>query len=130
MYNQSLVRIKLESQDYKAKVWDREGGRFEDTDTDIVEQVHLSNGAESGLKSDRNVDYMMFVPFEKAILGGEISFVKVEALNGDKQNSNPRYKSLASETTLDIAGISEQNEVMFHYVNDKYNMSQLFTVNL
>jgi len=82
------------------------------------------------MKSDRNVDYMMFVPFEKAILGGEISFVKLEALNGDKQNSNPRYKSLASETTLDIAGISEQNEVMFHYVNDKYNMSQLFTVNL
>ena len=25
MYNQSLVRIKLESQDYKAKIWNREG---------------------------------------------------------------------------------------------------------
>ena len=42
------------------------------------------------MRSERNIDYTMFIPFEKAILGGEISFVKLEALNGDKQNSNPR----------------------------------------
>jgi len=37
---------------------------------------------------------------------------------------------LASQTSLELAGISEQNEVMFNFTNEKYNMSQLFTVNL
>lgn len=75
------------------------------------------------MKSEKSIDYIMFVPFENSILGGEISFVKIEALNGDKQNSNPRYKNLVSQTTLEVAGISDQNEVMFHYTNIKYNMS-------
>ena len=48
------------------------------------------------MKSEKSIDYIMFVPFENSILGGEISFVKIEALNGDKQNSNPRYKNLVS----------------------------------
>jgi hypothetical protein len=53
-------------------------------------------GENTDMKSQKNVDYTMFVPFENNILGGEITFVKIEALNGDKQNSNPRYKSLVS----------------------------------
>jgi hypothetical protein len=36
----------------------------------------------------------MFIPFENedTIAPGEVMFVKIEKLNGDKQNSNPRYK--------------------------------------
>ena len=82
------------------------------------------------MRSTKYVDFEMFVPFEKGIQGSEITFVKIEKLNGDKQNSNPRYKTLASQTSLELAGISEQNEVMFNYTNEKYNMSQLFTINL
>lgn len=37
MYNQSLVRVKLDKDDYKAKIWSREFLKFEDQDTDIVE---------------------------------------------------------------------------------------------
>ena len=41
LYNQSLIRVKLDKDDYKAKIWSREFQKFEDQDTDIVEQVHL-----------------------------------------------------------------------------------------
>lgn len=109
MFNQSLVRVKLGAQDYKAKTWNRDLGKFEDVDTDIVEQVHLkgADGGYSDQGSKKYVDYEMFVPLPDNILGSEISFVKVEALNGDKQNSNPRYKTLSSQTSIEIAGISD-----------------------
>lgn len=72
----------------------------------------------------------MFIPLQDALMAGEITFIKVEQLNGDKGISNPRYKRFSSQTSLDVAGTTENNEVMFHYSNDLYNMSQLFTVNL
>ena len=46
-----MVRIKLDSQEYKAKVWNQEVNKFEDVDTDIVEQVHLEGIANSDLRS-------------------------------------------------------------------------------
>ena len=72
----------------------------------------------------------MFIPLNEALMAGEITFIKVEQLNGDKGISNPRFKRFSSQTSLDVAGTTETNEVMFHYSNDLYNMSQLFTVSL
>ena len=72
----------------------------------------------------------MFIPLAEAILPGEIAFIKIEKNNGDKGDSIPRFKSLMSNTSLSVAGISQQNEVIFLYKNEAYNMSQLFTVNL
>lgn len=63
MFNQSLVRVKLDSQDYKAKIWNRDARRFEDADTDIVEQVHLREAANTERESEKSIDYEMFVPF-------------------------------------------------------------------
>lgn len=76
------------------------------------------------------MDYEMFIPIREQINPGEIFFVKIEKLNGDKGNSNPHYKDLASRTSIEVSGITEAKEVMFNYKNDRYNMSQVFTVNL
>lgn len=69
------------------------------------------------METEKYTDYEMFVPFNDTILGSQITFVKIEKLNGDKQNSNPHYKTLSSETTFELAGISDQNEVMFNFTN-------------
>lgn len=63
IFRQQLVRIKLDSQEYKAKIWNSEFNKFEDVDTDIVEQVHLDVAANSDLGSKKNTDFEMFVPF-------------------------------------------------------------------
>ena len=57
------------------------------------------------------------------IKSGEIAFIKIEKNNGDKGVANPRYKSFTSNTSLSLRGISDQNEVMFQYKNEGYNMS-------
>ena len=36
------------------------------------------------MKSQKYIDYEMFVPFQNGIQGSEITFVKIEKLNGDK----------------------------------------------
>jgi len=44
----------------------------------------LKVASNSDLGSEKFVDFEMFVPFQDAIQGSEITFVKIEKLNGDK----------------------------------------------
>jgi len=127
LYNSSMLRLKLDHQDYKAKIWSRENKAFEDVDTDIIEQLHLVKNRN---KFDKVIDYEMYIPMPENITAGEVVFAKIERNNGDKGISMLRYKQLVSNTSLEVAGITDQQEVTFHYTNDAYNMSQLFTVDL
>jgi len=104
MYNQSLARVKLPSQFWKARIWSKRDGVFEDVDTDIVEQIHLDAEDDSKQRAKVSSDYEMFIPLEDrdTMAPGEVMFVKIEKLNGDKQNSNPRYKQFASKTSLTV----------------------------
>ena len=72
----------------------------------------------------------MFIPVPQNITPGEVSFFKIEKIHGDKPQENLRYKQFVSNTSLEISGITDDQEVMFLYKNNAYNLSQLFTIDL
>jgi len=118
MYNQSMVRVKVDSKDFKASFWSKVSQMYEYVDSDILEQVHLVHNHGTVEGSHKEKDFEMFIPILEEIQAGEIAFVKVERQNGDRGYSNPRYKNLASETSLEVAGITQHDEVMFKFKND------------
>ena len=65
----------------------------------------------------------MFIPVSENIMPGEICFIKIEKTYGDKVPDNLRYKQFISNTSIEIAGITEDQEVIFNYKNNAYNLS-------
>jgi hypothetical protein len=73
----------------------------------------------------------MLIPVPQNITPGEASYIKIEKTNGDKPQENLRNKQFVSNTSLEISGITDDQEVLFLYKNNNYNLSQLlFTINL
>lgn len=122
-----FVRVKLPSSSYRAQIWTKTERDFVDLgDYDILEQMHFKNSKQG--QNETFSDYEMFI---SQIIGpNSVEVFKILAVDQPFQFPEPGQERIHNPMTLEVAGFTDNNEALFHFVNRDQDMTQGFGVSL